>query len=152
MVLPGWNVSEPIDLAHKLYEVVESLRSAPESAKAFVSKINNFRGNLKELQKILESNINSQPTDDLEHLSATVVECEGCVSRCEEYSEGFRKLTKDGRGSMEGAGQAARWILQEKKVARLKEEIDGQMRNIGLTLTIKMLCVGSASMYLADQD
>ena len=137
MVLPGWNVSEPIDLAYKLYEVVESLRSAPESARAFVSKINNFRGNLKELQKVLESEITSQPTQDLQHLSATVLECKAVVERCEEYSEKFRKLTKDGRGKMDGAGQAARWMLQKETVARLREEIDGQMNSIQLTLAIK---------------
>ncbi len=151
MVLPGWNVSEPIDLAIKLYEVVESLRSAPETAKAFVSKINTFRGNLEELQKILKSEITSQPSQDLDHLSATILECEACVKRCEEYSEGFRKLTKDGRGKLEGAGQAARWTLQEKRVSRLREEIDSQMGSIGLTLAIKTLCVGSASIDFADQ-
>ncbi|KAF6231112.1 hypothetical protein HO173_010612 [Letharia columbiana] len=137
MVLPGWNISEPIDLAYKLYEVVESLRSAPESAKAFVSKINNFSGNLKELQRILEDDTTSRSSQDLEHLRATIVECQACVKRCEEYSEGFGKLTKDGRGKMDGAGQAARWALQEKRAAKLREEIDGQIGNIGLTLAIK---------------
>lgn len=147
MVLPGWNVSEPIDLAYKLYEVVESLRSAPESAKAFVSKINNFRANLKELQRILESDHASH-----EHLRTIVLECEACVKRCEEYSGGFGKLTKDGKGKMDGAGQAARWTLQERKVARLEKELDGQMTSIGLTLAIKSLCVGLTRIYFTDQD
>lgn len=142
MVLPGWNISEPIDLAIKLYEVVESLRNAPESAKAFVSKINNFSGNLKDLQWILEKYTASHSTQDLDRLRATVLECQACVKRCEEYSEGFGKLTKDGRGKMDGAGQAARWTLQEKKVARLREEVDTQMSSIGLTLAIQSLCVG----------
>ena len=136
MVLPGWNVSEPIDLAIKLYQVIESLRSAPESARAFVDTINEFRGNLKELQKVLESEITPQPTEALQNLSATVRKCEACVKRCEEYSEGFRKLTKDGRGMMDGAGQAARWTLQKEKVARLREDIDGRMKSIQLTLAI----------------
>ena len=148
MVLPGWNVSEPIDLAFKLYDVVECLRSAPGSAKAFVSKINNFRSNLKELQRILEIEISSDPAQDLEHLRATVLECQACVKRCEEYSEGFEKLTKDGKGKME----AARWALQEKKVARLREEIDGQMNSIGLTLAIKTLYVVSCFLQFTDQD
>lgn len=135
MVLPGWNVSEPIELAFKLYEVVECLRSAPESAKAFVSKIDSFKGNLRELQKILESDITTQSAQD--HLRTTVLECQACVERCEEYCKGFGKLTKDGRGRMDGAGQAARWTVQEKKVARLREEIDGRINSIGLTLAIK---------------
>ena len=152
MVLPGWNVSEPIDLAYKLYEVVESLRSAPESAKAFVTKINNFHGNLKELQRILENDNGSHSAQEFDHLRATVLECQAIVQRCQEYSEGFEKLTKDGRGKMDGAGQAARWTLQEKKVARLKEEIDGQINSIGLTLAIRTLCVGLNPMGLLDRD
>ena len=152
MVLPGWNVSEPIDLAYKLYEVVDALRSAPDSAKAFVTKINNFSANLKELQRILESDTATHSPQDLEHLRATVLECQACVKRCEDYSEGFKKLTRDGRGKMDAAGQATRWALQEKKVARLREEIDAQMGSIGLTLQIKTLYVGSASIHLTDKD
>ena len=147
MVLPGWNVSEPIDLAHRLYQVVEALRSAPDSAKAFVSKIKNFRTNLGELQKILDSH----DPQDLEHLRVTVLECQACVKRCEEFSEGFGKLTTDGKGKIYSAGQAARWTLQEKKVARLREEIDDWMNNVGLTLIVKTLWVGLASTYHADQ-
>ena len=151
MVLPGWNVSEPIDLAHRLYQVVEALRSAPDSAKAFVSKINNFSANLRELQNILESDTPSHSAQDLEHLRATVIECQACVKRCEEFSEGFGKLTTDGKGKIYIASQAARWTLQEKKVARLKEEIDGLINGLGLTLLVKTLWVGLASTYSDDQ-
>ena len=77
-----------------------------------------------------------------------MLECQACVKRCEEYSEGFGKLTKDGRGKMDGAGQAARWMLQEKRVARLREEIDTQMSSIGLTLAIQNLCAGFSSTVL----
>ena len=152
MVLPGWNVSEPIDLAYKLYEVVESLRNAPASAKAFVSKINNFSGNLKELQRILQTDTASRSPQDLEHLRATVLVCEDCVKRCEEYAESFGKLTKDGKGKMDGAGQAARWTLQEKKWTRMRDEINDQMNNIGLTLQIKTLYVHPTSINLGKQD
>ena len=152
MVLPGWNVSEPIDLAHRLYQVVEALRSAPDSAKAFVSKINNFSVNLRELQKILESDTSSRSTQDFEHLRATIIECQAYVKRCEEFSEGFAKLTTDGKGKIYIAGQAARWTLQEKKVARLRDEIDGLMNGIGLTILVRTLWVGStSSTYYADQ-
>lgn len=151
MALPGWNVSEPIELAHKLYKVIVCLQSAPESAKAFLFKINNFRGNLDELQKVLATNIACHPAQDLKPLEATVLECQACVERCEEYCKGFAKLTKDGKGRMEGARQAARWMMQQEKVARLRSEIDGQMNSIGLTLAIKTLCVVSSSMHCAFQ-
>ena len=144
MVVPGWNVSEPIQLAVKLYRVVEALRSAPDSAKAFVTKISNFSGNLTELQRILDSETISHSTEDLERLRALVVQCQACVRRCEKYSEGFEKLTKDGNGKMDSAGQAARWTLHEEKAARLREEINGQINDIGLTLAVMNLYVASA--------
>ena len=153
MVLPGWNVSEPVDLAFKLYGVVEALRSAPDNAKAFVSKINSFSGNLEELQIVLESNSASHSAQDLKHLRTIVVDCDACVKRCEEFSKDFGKLIKDGRGKMDGAGQAALWALQEKKkVARLNHEIDGHTASINLALTIRTLCVVSASKELVGQD
>ena len=152
MPLPGWNVSEPIDLAHKLYKVVESLRSAPDGAKAFISKIKSFKSNLDQLQEILESRAASHAAQDFKRLRATILECEACVKRCEEYGERFHKLTKDGGRKMDGMGQAARWALQKEKVARLREEIDGHMNSIGLTLTIQTLYVGSTEPCLRDSN
>ena len=135
VVPPGWNVTEPIELAVKLCKIVESLRGAPESAKAFISQTNSFKGNLDELDRVLESELPSQP--DQVHLRATVRECRACIKRCEEYSESFPKLTKDGRATIDGAGQAARWTFQEKKWTRLLEEINTRMNSIGLALAIK---------------
>lgn len=142
MVLPGWNISEPIDLAWKLYLMVESLKSAPEEAKAFVSKINWFRRSLQELQNTVHSDIASRAsTQDLDLLRTTLVECQDCVRHCEEFTLQFEKLTKDGARGVSGASQAARWALQDKKVDKLRREIDGQISGIGLTLMIKTLCV-----------
>ena len=148
MVLPGWNVSEPIDLAYKLYEIVESLRSAPENAKAFISKTKSFEGNLDELDRVLGSEIPSQSGQDL--LRATVQECRTCIKRCENYSDGFSKLTKDGRGKIDGARQAALWTLQEKKVTRLLDEINTRMSSIGLTLAIKTYDRASQGSFSAQ--
>ncbi|KAM0798557.1 hypothetical protein BDR22DRAFT_371431 [Usnea florida] len=134
MVLPGYNVSEPIELAVKLYEIVESLRSAPENAKAFISKTNSFKNSLDQLDRILEGELPSQPGQD--HLRATVRECRACIKRCEKHSEGFPKLTKDGKGKIDWAAQAARWTLQEKTVTKLSEEIKTLMSSISLVLAI----------------
>lgn len=140
MVLPGWNVSEPIDLAFKLYKVIESLKSAPEEAKAFVSKINNFRRSLSELQKTIENDIATRSSaQDLDHLRETIVECQDCVKRCEEFGERFGNITRDGAASLKGAREATLFVWQDKKVARLRNEIDGQMNSIGLSLMIKTL-------------
>ena len=140
MVLPGWNVSEPVELAVKLYDVVESLKSAPEEAKAFRTKIESFRRSLTELQRIIDGDVSSRSsTQDLDHLRETLLECQDCVKRCEEFGNKFSKIIRDGAGSLKGAKEATRFVWQDKKVARLRKEIDSQMNDIGLTLMIKTL-------------
>lgn len=140
MILPGWNVSEPIDLAIKLYDVVEALKTAPEEAKSFTAKVNGFRRSLEELQGTLNNDIATRSSaQDLDHLGATLVECQECVQRCEDFGQRFKGLVKDGRGGLSGASQATRWVWQDKKVARLRAEIDSQMGSIGLSLMIKTL-------------
>ena len=140
MVLPGWNVSEPIELAFKLYKVIESLKSAPEEAKAFVSKINKFSRSLRELQKTIENDIATRSSaQDLDHLRETLEECQDCVKRCEEFGERFGNITGDGAASLRGAREATLFVWQDKKAARLRKEIDDQMNSIGLSLMIKTL-------------
>ena len=140
MILPGWNVSEPVDLALKLYEVIEALKSAPEEAKAFRSKIDNFRRSLTELQKAIQHDVSSRSSaQDLDHLRETLIQCQDCVKRCEEFGRKFGKIAKDGAASLRGAREATRFVWQDKKVARLRQEIDGQMSSIGLTLMIQTL-------------
>ncbi len=140
MVLPGWNVSEPVELAFKLFEVVEALKSAPEEAKAFRSKIDSFRRSLTELQKAFDHDVPSRSSaQDLDHLRETLLECQDCVKRCEEFGDKFGKIAKDGAASLKGAREATRFVWQDKKVARLRQEIDSQMSGIGLTLMIKTL-------------
>jgi SMC interacting uncharacterized protein involved in chromosome segregation len=140
MVLPGWNVSEPVELAFKLYHVIESLRSAPEEAKAFVTKINSFSRSLRELQKTIHNDIATRSSaQDLDHLRETLEECQDCVKRCEEFGERFRHITRDGSGSLKSAKEATRFVWQDNKVARLRKEIDDQVTGIGLSLMIKTL-------------
>lgn len=140
MVLPGWNVSEPIQLAVKLYDVIDALKDAPEGARSFVSKVNGFRRLLEELGQTLKSDFPDHSTaKDLDHLHATLVECQDCVRRCQDFGDRFKSLTKDGGGGIARVGQAARYLWQDKKVARLRAEIDSQMNNIHLSLTIRTL-------------
>jgi hypothetical protein len=140
MVLPGWNVSEPVQLAVKLYEVIDDLKDAPEAARAFVSKVNGFRRLLEELGQTLRSDFSDRSSaKELDHLHATLIECQDCVRRCQEFGDRFKSLTRDGGVSIARAGQAAKYLWQDKKVARLRAEIDSQMNSIHLSLTVRSL-------------
>ena len=136
-MLPGWNVSEPLQLAFKLYEVCEALKSAPDEAKAFILKVQNFRRSLEVLQQALKDDVKDRYSiQSLENLHATLTACQDCVKRCEDFSKRFRDLTGDGKGTLTGAGQRVRLVWQEKKVAKLAAAVDSQISNIALSLAI----------------
>ena len=91
MIPPGWNVTEPIELAVKLVQVIDALSTASQDSRAFASKIDNFRRSLSHLQKKMDDAAISN-ADDYDHLRATLAECKVCVERCEDFSKDFAKL------------------------------------------------------------
>ena len=131
-------MSEPIQLALKLYEVIDALKNAPNGAKAFASKVKSFSRALEALDETLKNGAEIQASDQLHVIRA---ECWDCVKRCEEFSEPFKDLTREGRGGMINAGQRLRLVWQEKKVGQLGAQIDDQVAIIGLSLHIKNLSV-----------
>ena len=139
-MLPGWNVSEPVQLALKLYEVCEALKNAPEGAKAFTSKVKSFQLALKVLQQTLEEDVDHRVSvQEFDHLQEIVADCQDCVKRCQKFSEPFQDLVRDGRGGWIKAGQRVRLVWQEKAVTKLSAEIDGHVASITLHLGIKTL-------------
>lgn len=141
MIPPGWNVTEPIGLAAGLYKVIESLKSAPEDAKAFTAKIERFRRSLTELHRVLDDSLAFDPSRDQAYLREALADCQSCVRRCQNFHDSFQKLSQDGAAKFANAAQAARWVWRDRKIVKLRDEIDSQMSNIGLTLLIKSLCV-----------
>ena len=139
MIPPGWNVTEPFGLAASLYRVVESLKAAPEDAKAFTAKIEKFSRSLTKLQRVIDESLAIDPNADHEDLRLTLADCQLCVQRCQKFQESFHELINDGSTRMANAGQVARWVWKDKQIVRLRDEIDSQMNNLGLTLHIKSL-------------
>ena len=136
MILPGWNVSEPVQLAFKLYEVVEALKNAPGEARAFISKVDDFRRTLNALEHTIGGDDETRfPSQDLDILEAALEHCQACVKRCEEFSKPFRNLARDGNGTLTSVGQRMRLLWQDKKVQKLAVEIDSQINNINLGIS-----------------
>ncbi|KAL6714802.1 hypothetical protein ACLMJK_007062 [Lecanora helva] len=137
MVLPGWNVSEPLQLALKLYEVAEALKKAPEDAKAFIAKVDRFSRSIQRLQQILENEVDSRsPPPNQNHLRESLKECQDCVRRCEDFSKPFRSLTRDDNGAWAGAGQRVRVVWHDKKTEKLAVEMDSLVSIMSLDLNI----------------
>ena len=139
MIPPGWNVTEPISLAASLCKVVQSLRAAPEDAKAFTAHIEKFNYLLEELQRVIDESLALDPNKDHHHLRSTLADCKRCVQDCREFQESFPKLRNDDSKGIGNAGQLARWVWSEKLVDRLRHDIDRQMSSIGLCLNITTL-------------
>ena len=141
MIPPGWNVTEPLSLAASLYRVVESLKAAPEEAKAFTTQIENFSRSLKQLQRVIDEELAPDPREDHEDLLAILANCQLCVERCQKFQESFQELSKAESARRANAGQVALWVWNNRNIVRLRHEIDSQMSNITFNLQIKNLYV-----------
>ena len=141
MIPLGWNVTEPLSLASSLYRVAESLKAAPEDARAFTAQIEDFGRLLKQLQGVINESLALDPGEDHEDLRVTLTNCQSCVERCREFQESFQKLRNAKSTRVASAAQVALWVWNDRKIVRLKEEIDTQMKSIVLTLQIKTLYV-----------
>ena len=139
MIPPGWNVTEPISLAANLIRVIDSLKAAPDDAKAFTTKIETFQRALRNLQRVLERSLELDPHADHLDLRQTLADCQVCVQQCQRFQESFQKLSSDGIANMANASQAARWVWNHRQIIKLRNEIDAQMTNVGLTLLFKSM-------------
>ena len=136
VVLPGWNVTEPIGIAIKLYEIAEKLNHAPSSAKHFKSKIERLGATLSSLEKvILRISAAPLPADNLAQLQKEVVGLQECIKHCEEFIATFVSLTGDGSKKSSAAAKA-RWVWDEKKGNEYSEQIESYIHYINLNLNI----------------
>ena len=138
MLPPGWNVTEPFSLALKLYEVTGALGNASEDARLFSAKIQNFGVLLNDLQTILDED-GANKVQEHQDLYGLLLNCQDCVERCQNFTGQFKNLSEKSGGKLAVAGQATRWVWQDKKAMRLKEQIDSQMNHIGCALQVKSL-------------
>ena len=140
VVPPGWNVTEPIGLAIRLYRVAEQLRGAPEEAGLFVARIKSFSSALKQLQNILEKgNAAASSSDGLQELKTAVDESTVCVLRCENFSQRFFNLVNNAGVQRANIGQAARWVWKKEEVSRLAAEMDSHIQAILLGIGVQTM-------------
>ena len=143
MPAPGWNVTEPIALAYRLYRIAQQLHSAPEAAKDFKSKIEDFGSSLQELQEVLNDlGKAGHPTlsaNSLDQLSKEVVESQSCIERCEEFISKFTSLTEEDGSTRAGGTGSAKWVWKKDRAAKLTAQIEGHITHIGFKLQIKSL-------------
>ena len=144
VVPPGWNVTEPIGLAIKSYEIAEKLKHAPRSAKTFKSKIERLGRLLSLLQEVLvrigDGRAAPLPADNFAQLKEEVIALQERIQQCEEFIAKFVHLTGDGSKKSSAAAKA-RWVWDEKKGNEHAVQIESHILLINLNLNIDTLYV-----------
>ena len=142
VVPPGWNVTEPIGIAIKLFEIAEKLKDAPRSAKHFKTKIEGLGQSLKLLERVLREIGGGRaaplPADNLAQLRRGVIGLQECIERCEEFIATFVPLTSDGSKKPSAAAKA-RWVWEEKTGKDYSAQIESHINLISLNLSINSL-------------
>ncbi len=139
VVPPGWNVTEPIGIAIKLYEIAEKLNQAPSRAKHFKSQIEDLAGSLSFLEKVLLSIGDGRlPANNFAQLRKEVIGLQECIQHCEKFIATFVPLTGDGSKKPSAAAKA-RWVWDEKKGNDYSAQIEKHIHRINLNLNINAL-------------
>lgn len=140
MVLPGWNVTEPIQVAGKFYTFVQEYRGADKQIKSFASQVETFRAALKALDECL-MNPDSTPLDDNHHLKIASDGCKHCAENCQKFINNFfrqfdpKQLHAPPRDEV-GPGHRLNWIWKKDAATKLEQEMSHQVDNINLHLNI----------------
>lgn len=84
MVLPGWNVSEPIHVAAKFYLFIQRYRDAPQQIESFAGDVDVFRGALKLFERCFK-NPASIMDEDLDSFKAISDDFQRCANKCQAF-------------------------------------------------------------------
>jgi hypothetical protein len=134
VIPPGWNVTEPIALAGKLFHVVQSFRSASEEARSFAFKVDTFRSNLNQLQKELEN-----PSENVTRLKPILVHCQNIVEKCEAFDKRFKELNKSNLTIVAAGRLTSSWVWNKETAGtatKLRHEIDSLTNDITVSISI----------------
>lgn len=140
MIPPGWNVTEPLQIAGKFYIFVRAYRGADEEIKSFASQVNTFRAALKALDECL-MNPDSTPLDDNDPLKVASDGCKRCAENCQKFIKNFfrqfdpKQLDEPARDEV-GPGQRLNWIWKKDAATKLELEMSQQVNYINLHLNI----------------
>lgn len=134
MVLPGWNVTEPLQVAKEFYVFVRKFQAAPEKIKAFASQVENFSHILRSIDDCIQDP-NPVPISDYENLKLAAVSFKKCAEDCQNFIEQFFEE------SGYRAGRILRWIWKKEQASDLQTEMYQQIQIMSLYINIANLYV-----------
>lgn len=146
MVLPGWNVTEPLHVAAKFVLFVQNYRGAPQEMQTFASEVEVFRGALKAVESCFK-NPDSILEEDLDDLKAALDDFQLCANKCQAFIERFYDQLRTSPNVEARAGgrlnaqiiRAAalvRWLLKNKEAIALKNNMSRVVAIANLHLSV----------------
>lgn len=138
MVLPGWNVTEPLEIAVKFYTFVRAYRDANDQIKTFASQVNSFCATLRDLDQCL-NNPDATPLEDNDPLKLASDGCRLCAENCQTFLENFFKQFDPPQPNVkarEEVGRRLQWMWRKDEATILVAEMSRQISYIGLHLNI----------------
>lgn len=114
MVLPGWNVSEPLHVAARFAVFVQKYRGAPEQIKSFASDVDVFCGALNVFERCFR-NPESISGEDLDGIKAISDDFQRCANKCQAFIGRF--FDQFGTSAKEDARAGGRLNAQIKRAA-----------------------------------
>lgn len=149
MAVPGWNVSEPLHIAKKIYDYVQAFRDAPEEVKSFSLHIKSFAVALEDLEDYLKQNPVFAAADDSKKLRETLAGCRSCADECLLFVEQFKKLDEPVQGKLTASSKAT-WIWKKSTALKLGQTVDRQINAIHLRLAISSMYILSHQWEIMD--
>lgn len=140
MVLPGWNVTEPLEAAWKFYTFVRDYKDADDQIKSFALEVETFHAALKALDACLEDP-DAAPLDDNDALKVASDGCKRCAENCQNFVKNFfrqvdaKKANAPARDGV-GPGHRLNWMWKKDAAAKLAQEMHRQVNYINLHLNI----------------
>lgn len=134
MVLPGWNVTEPLHVAAKFAVFVRKYRGAPQQIATFASQVEIFRGAFDVFERCFKDP-DSIPEEDLDSLKAILDDFQRCANDCQAFIGRF--FDQFGTSPNEEAGAGGRlnaqinrataqvnWIWKNDEAVALKDDMN----------------------------
>lgn len=140
MVLPEWNVTEPLEIAAKIYTIVRAYRDADGQIQSFASQVSTFCTTLRALDECLK-NPDATPLDDDDPLKLASEGSRRCAENCQSFVEDFLKqnnLPQPNAKAREegGPGRRLQWMWRKDEAAALAAEMGRQISTITVHLNI----------------
>ena len=140
MVLPGWNVTEPLEIAVKFYTFVRAYRDADGQIQSFALQVSTFCATLRALDECLQDQ-DATPLDDNDPLKLAADGWRHCAKNCQSFVEDFFKQFDPAQPNAKareegGPGRRLQWMWRKNDATKLAEEMNRQISYIGVHLNI----------------